>query len=471
MSALDDYIENEYVKKKLRAAGDTDFTCVEAEESVIRRMLKSTEISEEIANDLTGPDFSNHDYGRIFNVIQTLVERRQGIDKITVSNAAKSIFPKNAAKIAEVVEQLSRFRPNSPDDSRNIADHVKIVKDLATRRKAIANFDKLATDLHNPECEIGEILAKMQEALDGIDIVKAEWSTMEDTLLSTYLYLEKRAKGEIKAVTSGISSLNTLLGGFFDGEMTIVGARPSAGKSAFGINIAVKAAEDGAKVGFVSCEMQKEGIGQRVLSNAAGIDGMKLRTANLEDADWDELSKGMEYMSRLGIQWLYDCNYIEDVIHTVKHKVRHKELDLVIIDYLQFMDTKRHFKDERLRVGYMTKALKRLAKSAKIPVIVLSQLTREGEGQMPTMKMLRESGNIEQDADGIIFLHSPTNENDKSIDPRDKASFHDLTQNSRRYLCLGVAKQRNGAVGQVCVIFDPKVMRYMQITRFEPEGK
>lgn len=471
MSALDDYIENEYVKKKLRAAGDKDFTCVEAEESIIRRMLRSTEISEEIAGDLTGPDFSNHDYCRLFNVIQTLVDRHQGVDKITVGNAAKSIFPKNAARIAELAKVLSEYRKGSPDDSRNISDHVKIVKDLSMRRKAIANFDKLTSDLHNPECEIGEILAKMQEAIDGIDVVNAEWSTMEDTLLTTYSYLEKRAKGEIKSVTSGIESLNTLLGGFFDGEMTIVGARPSVGKSAFGMNIAIKAAEKGVKVGFVSCEMSKEGIGQRLLSNGSNVDGMKLRKAELTDEDWTALSDGMEYMSRCGIEWLYNCNYIEDVIHTVKHKVRHKELEMVIIDYLQFMDTKRHFKDERLRVGYMTKALKRLAQTAKVPVIVLSQLTREGEGQMPTMKMLRESGNIEQDADGIIFLHRPDNENDKSIDPRDKASFNDLTQDGRKYLCLGVAKQRNGAVGQVCVVFDPKTMKYIQISRFEPEGR
>lgn len=464
MSALDDYIENEYVKKKLREAGEKNFTCVAAEESILRKMLQSTETSEEIANELSGTDFSNLDYGRTFNVIQTLVERHRGIDKITVSNAAKSIFPKSAPKIAEIAEKLSEFKA-SYDDSRNIADHVKIVKDLSTRRKAIANFDKLTSDLHNPESEIGETIAKMQEAIDGIDVVNAEWATMEDVLLTAFTYLEKRSKGEIKSITSGISSLNKLLGGFFDGEMTVVGARPSVGKSAFGVNIAIKAAEKGTKVGLVSCEMSKEGIGQRILSNGGNVDGMKLRKADIDDEDWEALTNGMEYMNQLGVEFLFDSNYMEDIIHTVKHKVRNHEIEMVIIDYLQFMDTKRHFKEERLRVGYMTKKLKRLAQSAKIPVIVLSQLTREGEGSMPTMKMLRESGNIEQDADGIIFLHRPTNGDDKAVDPRDREYFNDLTKDGKRYICLSVAKQRNGAVGQVCVVFDPATMKYIPISR------
>ena len=472
MSALDDYIENEYVKKKLREAGERDFTCVAAEESIIRRMLKSTETSEEIANDLSGTDFSNHDYGRVFNVIQTLIERHQGIDKITVSNAAKSIFPKNAVKIAEIAAKMSEYKA-SYDDSRNIADHVKIVKDLSTRRKAIANFDKLTADLHDPEQDIGAILAQMQEAIDGIDVVNVEWSTLEDTLLTAFIYLEKRSKGDIKSLPSGIKPLDNLMGGFFDSEMTVVGARPSGGKTAFGMNVAIKAAESGRKVGFVSCEMSKEGVGQRLLSNFGNVDGMKLRKAELSDDDWAALSMGMEYVSanNLSVELLYDTNVIEDIVHAVKHKARHKEIEIVIIDYLQFMDSKRRFKDERLKVSYMTKLLKKLAKSAKIPVILLSQLTREGEGQMPTMKMLLESGKIEADADNIMFLHSPKSVDDKAIDPRDKEYFHNLTQDGKRYLCIGVAKQRNGAVGQVCVVFDTAVMRYIQIDRSKVEGK
>ena len=470
MGKLDEYIESEYVRTRLKEAGVANFTCIAAEESVLRKMLKSTDVSEDVCLDLSGTDFSNHDYGRLFNVVQTIVEHNRPVDEITVTETAKRLFPKNADKIIQTMTVLTKYKEKTVDDTRHVTEHVKIVKDLSTRRKAIANFDKLTEDLHNPEKEINSILAQMQEAIDGIDTVHAEWMSMEEVLLDTFGYLEKRSKGEIKSVTSGIGNLDTLIGGFFDGEMTIIGARPSVGKSAFGMNVALKAADEGLKVGFVSCEMGEKGIGQRLLSNASGVDGMKLRKAELDSEDWDKLVDGMAWMGKKDVSWLYNCNAVEDVIQTVRRKARHGELDMVIVDYLQFMDTRRLFKEERLRVGYITKQLKRLAQTANIPVVVLSQLTREGEGSMPTMKMLRESGNIEQDADGIIFLHTPKDIDDKSVDPRDRNFFENYTQDGKKYLCLGVAKQRNGAVGQVCVIFDPKIMKYMQIARSKPEG-
>ena len=429
-------------------------------------MLKSQDTAEDLASELSGTDFSNHDYGRLFNVMQALVAKNVAIDSVTISDMASRVFPKNANKIRETLTVLSKYKADKAREvGRNVTEHAKIVKDLSTRRKAIANFDKLTADLHDPEQDISAILGKMQEAIDGIDTVRAEWKSTGDVLLETYEYLEKRQKGEIKSVTAGIGNLDTLIGGFYGGEMTILGARPSVGKSAFGTNVALKAADDGIKVGFISCEMGVKGIGQRLLSNASDVDGMKLRKAQLDADDWDKLSVGMEIMASKNIDWLFDCNVVEDVITSIKRKARHKEIDIVIIDYLQFMDTRRLFKEERLRIGYITKMLKRLAITANIPVVVLSQLTREGEGSMPTMKMLRESGNIEQDADGIIFLHRPDREDDKYIDPRDKAGFNDMTKDGMRYICIGVAKQRNGAVGQVCVMFDPAVMKYYPIMR------
>jgi len=170
-------------------------------------------------------------------------------------------------------------------------------------------------------------------------------------------------------------------------------------------------------------------------------------------------------MDGLPFQFLFDSNYCEDIIKTARKLARKGELELLIVDYLQFMDCHRKFKEERFRVGFMVRSFKKLAKRANIPVLLLSQLTREGEGQMPTMKMLRESGDIEQDADGIIFLHKPESPNDKSVDPRDKDLIEAMAQRGMRYIIIGVAKQRNGAIGQVPVIFDGAYMRYAEIAR------
>ena len=167
----------------------------------------------------------------------------------------------------------------------------------------------------------------------------------------------------------------------------------------------------------------------------------------------------------LPISFVFNVNDVEDAVRLANRKAARGEADIVIVDYLQFMDTKKAFKEERHKIGYISRSLKQLSRSANIPVIALAQVTREGEGVMPTMRMLRESGNIEQDADNIIFLHRPNGPDDKSVDAKDKPYFEGFAEHGLTYLCIGVAKQRNGVVGQACVAFNPAYMLYSSIDR------
>ena len=156
---------------------------------------------------------------------------------------------------------------------------------------------------------------------------------------------------------------------------------------------------------------------------------------------------------------------IEAVFKLVGDAAKKGEIDLLVVDYIGIMGTKREFREERLKIAYISRELKRLAMVANIPVIALCQVNRMAQGRMPTMAELRDSGAVEQDADGIIFLHRPESHEDKSIHPKDIAGFYSMQEGGSAYIAISVAKQRNGQTGVTQVMFDPGVMRYNEIMR------
>ena len=454
---------NTYIQEQLEKSQDAGFTCVEAEENILRRMILRQGVAEESAMDLLPQDFSDPEYGKVFRAIQSLVAKQRQIDLVSL-DAEMTVLYGDGWR-SDVLIDLTRQRDYTVAKWQDIKDHIQIVKALSTRRQAIANLEVLVDSLRDPRKDIGETLAEIQDAADKVVTDEAEWTSMSDVLLKTFEYVEKRQKGEIKSITTGLGGLDSLIGGFFAEEMTIIAARPSVGKSAFGANVALAAARAGFKVGIVSCEMSAEGLGQRLLSHGSFVDGMKLRRADLDDEAWGRVADAMSEMSELPIEFLFDCSAVEDVVKTARRKARKGELDILIVDYLQFMETRRNFREERLRIGYISHNLKRLARRAHIPVIALAQVTRQGEGAMPTMKMLRESGDIEQDADGIIFLHRPDNPDDPSVYPPDRQGLKLWKDKGLTYLCIGIAKQRNGSIGQTCCLFDASLMHYIEIMR------
>lgn len=454
---------NTYIQEQLEKSQDAGFTCVEAEENILRRMILRQGVAEESAMDLLPQDFSDPEYAKVYRAIQSLVAKQRQIDLVSL-DAEMTVLYGDGWR-SDVLIDLTRQRDYTVAKWQDIKDHIQIVKALSTRRQAIASLEVLVDSLRDPRKDIGETLAEIQDAADKVVTDEAEWVSMSDVLLKTFEYVEKRQKGEIKSITTGLGGLDSLIGGFFAEEMTIIAARPSVGKSAFGANIALAAARAGFKVGIVSCEMSAEGLGQRLLSHGSFVDGMKLRRADLDDEAWGRVADAMAEMSELPIEFLFDCSAVEDVVKTARRKARKGELDILIVDYLQFMETRRNFREERLRIGYISHNLKRLARRAHIPVIALAQVTRQGEGAMPTMKMLRESGDIEQDADGIIFLHRPDNPDDPSVYPPDRQGLKLWKDKGLTYLCIGIAKQRNGSIGQTCCLFDASLMHYIEIMR------
>jgi len=453
-----------YVADQLMKAGTTNFASQEAEESVLYTMLTSGNASS-ILTEVSESDFYFDEHVKLFRAIQVAAVERKNVDFVTVDAAIGKLFPDEQSHLTSVMLGAA----GGGYFTSNVDDYIAIVKELAQRRQTIKAIEEVAAQLRDPLTDMSVILEKLRAESSRTASSKHTWENMTDVMIATFEYLEKRSKGDTKAVTTGISNVDALVGGFFGGEMTVIGARPSVGKSAFGANIAIEAAKKGFKVGVVSREMTDIQFGQRMLAREGYIDGMKLRRAELDEEDWVSVGECLSILAPLPITFMFSVKTVEDLRLEVQRKVEKGELDMLIVDYLQLMHSAKKFKEDYLRVGYISKALKDMAVDFDIPVIALAQVNRDTDGQMPTLKSLRSSGDIEQDADGVIFLHRPSDAHDPYVDPRDKEYFSMYDGKGLTYICIGVAKQRQGATGKACVLFDSAHMRYYPIDRGSEE--
>ena len=209
-------------------------------------------------------------------------------------------------------------------------------------------------------------------------------------------------------------------------------------------------------------------FGQRLISNTTSIDGMKLRNARLSADDWEMIAKAMGEYSALPISYTFGSKTIEDLRSDIQRKVDLDECDLVVIDYLQLLKTKKRFEMEHERVGYISHALKEMTTDFKIPIVALAQAKRQnnnGRARCPVLDDLRASGDIEQDADTVIFLHRPDDDSDPAIDRRDRPYVQQLFDAGMQYITFSVAKQRQGQTGMIGAVFDPAHMRYISMDR------
>ncbi len=453
----------EYVQQQMEAASATNFCCREAEMGVIGGILKKGKQNKGKLATLAEEEFSDDLLRKLFSTIKAVAAKGMEIDLVTTDATFSQMYPAEANELTKLMIDC-----HSTGSAIYIDDYIHIVKELAARRRSIAMVEDITARLKDPTNDLGDVIERMRRQTAAIATTTHTWESLSDVLVATYEKLEQRAKGGEKSVTTGIRNIDQLIGGFYPGELTIIGARPAVGKSAFGANIALAAARDGMKVGIASREMTDVQFGQRLLAHSANVDGMKLRKANISAEDWDSLAEGMTLLAGLPISFIFSVTTIEDLRIEVQQRVEKKELDMLIVDYLQLMRTTQRFPAEYLRVAYISRMLKDMALDFQIPVVALAQVSRDTDGQMPSLRSLKDSGAIEQDADGVIFLHRPTSADDPYVDRRDRDHFHDFKERGFTYICIGVAKQRQGTVGQACVLFDSKHMRYLQIAREEP---
>lgn len=409
-------------------------------------------------------DFALDSNRMIFQAIRSLYDRKLPIDLITLDDELTRLYPNatggDTAAICKAVFNGVRFS--------NVETYIDMLKQASARRKIVALADEMATSAMDITEDMSVLVDRVRAKLRDMVEARGEWKSMMDVMVSTFDDMENRQKGRVVGVKSGVYDIDRATGGFFPGELAVIGARPAVGKSAFGLQIAVEAALHDHKVCFVSCEMIDSQFGQRLISNTTKIDGMKLRNAKLDADDWEQVVGAMSQYSVLPISFTFGTKTIEDLRNDVQRKIDLGECDLVVVDYLQLLKTKRRFDIEHERVGYISHALKQMTTDFKIPVVALAQAKRQnnnGRARCPVLDDLRSSGDIEQDADTVIFLHRPDDSSDPAIDERDRPYFDAITRNGMQYIAFSVAKQRQGQTGIIGAVFDPAHMRYISMDR------
>jgi replicative DNA helicase len=422
---------------------------IPAEQSVLGALMLEPESWDEIADVITDADFYKPSHRVIYETIRELHRKAQPTDIITISNHLLSIHKLDLiggpTYLAELIEQ-------SPT-SANIKSHAKIIKEKSLLRHIILTgqtfVEKAYTqDFVDTESFLNEFEAaafKIAENKSTADLMDAGTLVKMSLEKLEFLYANK---GEHTGIASGFIELDKMTAGFQPKEMIVLAARPSMGKTAFSLNIALHSAlREKKSIAYFSVEMAKEQVMMRLLAGEAKVSLSQLRTANLDESAWPRLINAAAKLSEARI-FIDDTSGISPYeVHAKARRLKAKSgLDMIMIDYLQLMQLKTRVESREREVSEISKTLKAIAKDLNVPVIALAQLNRGVEGRSdrrPMLSDLRESGSIEQDADVIGMLYR------EDYYERDNPEARGAAE-------VIIGKQRNGPTGTVKLRWQPE---------------
>lgn len=412
---------------------------IEAEQSVLGSMITDKNAVVEAIEKLEENDFYRDGHKVIFKTISEMFKDDMPVDLVTLLERLKATEKLEKAGGVTYVSELS----SSLLTTINLSAYIKIVKEKSILRKLIKASTSIIEDSYNKQGEVEEVLEGAEKKIFDIAEKRttSDFEPLNVVLERGFLEIERlfNNKGEITGVGSGFVDLDAKTSGFQKGDMVLIAARPSMGKTTFALNIAEHAAlREGKSVVVFSLEMSKEQLAYKLLCSEANVDMLKLRTGALDDKDWENIARATGPLSKAKI-------YIDDTAGVTVMEMRSKcrrlkleyGIDLIVIDYLQLMSGSSN-ESRQQEVSEISRSIKALAKEMECPVIALSQLSRAPEQRAdhrPMLSDLRESGSIEQDADLVMFLY------------RDEY-YNKETEDTNIAECI-IAKQRNGPVGTV----------------------
>ncbi len=399
-------------------------SAIEAEESLIGAMLLSTEAVSVAYETVQPEDFYRPLHGQIFSAIIALANSGEPVDYVTVQAKLQE-----RGAVAVELAVLSALQMNTPS-AANAQHYAELVREKAQQRRLISVAGEIVDDAYVASEDVVGLIDEAERKINAIgDQGRTDSvSPLQRLLLSEADILEERGetRGRINGLETGYKSLDLILQGLQPSSMTIIGARPGTGKTAFALGILIHV---GAVVKrpalFFSLEMSRQELAERILASTARIDSSKLRTGDLSDTDWNRAHEAFGYLQSAKV--FIDDNPALTVmdVRARARRIRQQNGDLgvVIIDYLQLMSSRGRAENRQVEVSEMSRSLKILARELQCPVIALSQLSRKLEeraDKRPMMSDLRESGSLEQDADVVLFLFRPEQygevANDKKAD-------------------------------------------------------
>jgi replicative DNA helicase len=412
----------------------------EAEQTVLGAALIDHFAVEKILNLLKTEDFYFDANKEIFDSIMEVHMQNVPVDVLTVTEELKK---REKLDYVGGLEYLANLTENIIT-SKNVEAYCNIIKEKSTLRKLISASSEIIEKGYKENDDVQNIIELAESRIFSISQNRNinSFTEIKDVLLEVFNQLEERAnhKGSITGLTTGYDDLDRMTSGMQKSDLILLAARPSMGKTALALNIAMNAVKTGASAALFSLEMSKEQYVQRIISMESMVDSGKLRTGNLDDEDWNRLLSVMSSVSNYKV-------YIDDTasitLFEMMSKCRRlkmeKGLDLIIVDYLQLMSGSGKIDSRQQEISNISRGLKAMARELDCPVMALSQLSRAPElrnDHRPVMSDLRESGAIEQDADVVMMLYRDEYYNKEESDKKG------ITE-------VIITKQRNGPVGTV----------------------
>jgi replicative DNA helicase len=448
---------------------------LEAEESVLGALMVSEAALDPVIHDvrLADEDFYRERHRIVFNAVKRLYERSEAIDAITVSELLRQQGELAEAGGREAVSQLASMVP-APGNARHYA---RIVKQNSLLRRLLNASHQIQKSIHDREGEPRELAERAERLLFNVahEQQVEDFHVLKDVLSREVDRLEELARGdaELTGTPSGFTDLDTITGGFQSGNLIIVAARPGMGKSGFVANVAEHiAVKKGRPVAFFSLEMSDTELAQRLIAKRSRIPSDKLRQGRVSERDWakvlracNELEAAPLWLDESSDLSLLDLRAKARRLHAQERSGGKEGLALIIVDYIQLMRPEDPRANRVEQVGQMSRGLKILARELKVPVVALSQLSRApeqrtGRDKRPILSDLRESGNLEQDADLVTFIYREDyyRDFDESGDDDEREKLKDIAE-------LIVRKNRNGPTDTVKLVFRSEFASFSNLSR------
>ena len=473
------------------------FSNIEAELALIGCLLWDNRNYEKIADFLSEDHFIDKNNQLIYKTIKGLLDKNVLVSPITLKN-----YLSNEDNNLDNIKYLNQIKDSAPS-THNAYQYAKIIYDLHIKRSLIGIGRNIVQETveNNDDLEGQDLI---DNAENDLYLLSQTGNTdrkhlyFSDALKNAVEVIDEAFKrdGKIAGLPTGLRDLDKKLGGLHNSDLIIIAGRPSMGKTALGTNIAFNAAKkfkeqedefgnkkiiDGGKVGFFSLEMSAEQLATRVLAEQSKISGDKMRKAELSKDDFKKIAKVSSDLENLNL--IIDDNPIL-TIPTLRARARRLkrmyDINLIIIDYLQLMSGSSNSRnDGRVQeISEITRGLKGIAKELNLPIIALSQLSRQveqREDKRPQLSDLRESGTIEQDSDVVMFIFRESyylERMEPIKKPEEPEEKYDERHHRWRELCeksyntaeLIIAKQRHGPIGTIKTHFDPNFTRFSNLT-------
>ncbi len=433
--------------RELDLCGQVPPQAIDAEKAVLGALLLERDTFDNISGILTKQSFYDDKNALLFGIIEEMKKVGTPTDLVTVTTELKNrnLFEKiTPLYITQLTSGIA--------SAAHIEAHARIIAEKYYLRETINRATKLIQKCYNG-ADVDEVASDWKQSVENLESVFTVSDTgtiIKDVLKNTLREIEQDCinakEKKTPGITTGFKSLNFNTGGWRNGNLIVLAARPGIGKTSFALHFALEAAKAGYWVNVFSFEMNKEDLNRIILSGESGVNRSNIRDGYLNNDDWKNIHGSLSAIENLPIIFRDTAGMnVDQVQSAIRRNRKNGCCDIVIVDYLQLMKSASSKVIRELEVSEMSRTLKTTALAENIPIMALSQLNRAADGETPKLSNLRESGAIEQDADLVMFLHRP-GDTDNSI------------------IRLTIAKHRRGRLGEFDIHANDQMTRFKEFS-------